>query len=282
MHPSHLAAVLLSASLLTLLSPPPQPVAAALQQPVELELAPYAGHLRTVQGRIGAFAGTFLFDSGGGGTVLSEGTARSVGCTPFGRATGFRHDGQRIDGRRGTPIDLALGDYRRVGEVGVLDLGALLQGLPPVAGIVSLETFAGQTLTMDLRHERLVVETAASLEQRTKDARPLQVRIGRQAAGAALDLVGAIDGAHGPLWFELDCGNLAPVLIAPHAFVELGIDAPRGDAVREVRLPVHGLGPVACKVAAKELIYDGLLNAEFCREHVLTLDLAAGRGWATP
>jgi hypothetical protein len=108
----------------------------------------------------------------------------------------------------------------------------------------------------------------------------LQARIARQAAGAALDVFVAIEGRHGPLWFELDSGNVAPVLIAPHAFAELGFSPPAAGATASVELPVRGLGTVKCDIVSKELIYDGLLNAEFCSRFALTFDLQGGRVWA--
>jgi hypothetical protein len=128
----------------------------------------------------------------------------------------------------------------------------------------------------------MVVETQKSLAARTRGARGLEVRVGRQGGGATLDLFVAIEGKHGPLWFELDRGNLAPVLIAPHAFLELGIAPPPSEHTASVELPIQGLGAVKCDVAAKEWIYDGLLNAQFFRRYALTTDLAASRAWAAP
>lgn len=250
--------------------------------PIELVLSPYVGRLRTVLVRVGEREAPFLFDTGGGGTVLSLASAKAAGLTPFGRATGFRHDGGRVDGQRGGPIALSLGAFERRGEVGVLDLDAWLAGLPRVGGIVSLETFEGAALTVDLAHDRLFVESAASLAARTEHAPELVVRIGRQVAGAGLDLFVAIEGRHGPLWFELDSGNVAPVLVAPHAFAELGLEPLPIGATRSASLDLAGLGPVECEIQAKELIYDGLLNAAFFERHVITLDLASARAWARP
>lgn len=146
---------------------------------------------------------------------------------------------------------------------------------------MSLETFAGRAVTVDLAHDRVFVESERSLGDRSRRGHELEVRIGRQSAGAALDLFVAIEGKHGPLWFELDCGNLAPVLVAPPALVELGIAPPPADRTSSVELPIRGLGPVKCDIAVKELIYDGLLNAEFFGRYTITADLAAGRAWAT-
>ena len=67
----------------------------------ELALSPYVGPLRTVVVTSGTYTAPFLFDTGGGGTVLSLAAAKALELTPFGRATGFRHDGSRVDGPRG-------------------------------------------------------------------------------------------------------------------------------------------------------------------------------------
>src|SRR5262245_3762638 len=135
LHPSKRALGLASLLVLVPFLRAPDEARAAVArpaEPVELALKPYAVGLFTVEGRIGELRAPFLFDSGGGSTVLSPATAAATGCTLFGRGTGFRHDGQRVDGQRGTPVDLALGAFTRRGEVGVLDLDALLGGPPPV------------------------------------------------------------------------------------------------------------------------------------------------------
>jgi hypothetical protein len=250
--------------------------------PIELTLAPFFGLLRTVTGRIGEVEGPFLFDTGGGATILSLKTVKALGIAPFGRITGFRHDGERLDAERGGPVDLTLGAFRRHGEVGVIDLDRLFGSPTPLAGIIALETFEGQAITVDLAKNRLIVESPRSLAQRIQGARELKVRFVRQAGGATLDLYVAIEGKHGPLWFELDCGALSTVLVAPHAFAELGLEPPAAGQTRKADLKVLGLGPVPVEITAKEMIFDGLLNAELFTRYVITLDLDRARAWVTP
>jgi hypothetical protein len=250
------------------------------EPPIELKLSPYAGPLRTLTATIAGRDEAMLFDSGGGATVLTPTLLARLGATPFGRGTGFRHDGTRVDGQRGGPVTLAIGAFAYRDEVGVIALDKILGGLPPVGGITSLHTFADQLITLDLAGNRLVVETAESLPERVRGAKELQMRIARPAAGAGLDVFVAVEGEHGPQWFELDCGNAGPVLVAPHAWSEVGL-AGEPAATPETRtLRLRGLGEVSVALAAKEMIYDGLLNAAFCERHVLTLDLRSGRAWA--
>lgn len=252
----------------------------AADKPVEIVLSPYLGTtLRTLQARIaGGKERPFLFDTGGGGTFVSKFDADELQLETYGRSTGFTHDARRIDAPKAGPLDVSVGTFVRRGEVGVFDLTAILPG-PSLGGIVSLETFAGRTITIDLAHNRLWIETAQSAAERKKGAHEVQARFERQAGGSSLDLFVAIKGKHGPLWFEADSGNVAPVLIAPHALKELDEEPIAPNAGRKIKLDVLGLGPAEYAVTGKEMIYDGLLNAQFFVDHVVTIDLAAGRVW---
>jgi hypothetical protein len=199
---------------------------------------------------------------------------------PYGRLTGFTHDGTRIDVPKAS-VDVSIGTFTRRGEVGVINLATMFPG-PSLGGIVSLETFAIRAITIDLAANRLWIETPASLAARTRSARELPARIAHQSGGASLDLFIAVEGKHGPLWFGLDSGNTGPVLIAPHAFPELGQNPIPSTEHRSLKLPIAALGPLDCTATTKEMIYDGLLNAQFFLDHIVTIDLSAGRVWVTP
>jgi hypothetical protein len=256
-------------------------VAKSAEKPVEIVLSPYLNtSLRTLQARVGGKERPFLLDTGGGGTLLSKVAAGEMQVETYGRATGFTHDARRIDFPKAGPLDVSVGTFTRHGEVGVFDLESILPG-PSLGGILSLETFANHAITLDLAANRLWIETPESFAARTKGAHELQARIERQTAGASLDIFIAVQGKHGPLWFELDSGNVAPVLIAPHAFAELGLEPIPAEKGRSLKLDIAGLGPTDCVSMTKEMIYDGLFNAQFFLDHIVTFDLTAGRVWVT-
>lgn len=247
--------------------------------PRVIPLAEYVAGLRTVEALIAGRPHPLLFDTGGGGTILTPQVAMAAGCVPFGQWVGFRHDGSKLALPRCGPVDLAVGGLpARREEAAIFDLMALLAGAPEVGGIAGLATFEGETLTLDFKAGTLTVETPASRELRIRDMTPLKVRASRQAAGAALDLMVGIEGQHGTLWFELDSGNVAPVLVAPHAAKELGVELSTTEP-RPVTLPVEGLGPMELPALEKEIIYDGVLNLEFLRHVVVTLDLERIAAW---
>lgn len=164
-------------------------------------------------------------------------------------------------------------------EAAIMDVMALLKGAPPIGGVVSLHTFQGGAFTLDLAANRLVVESRRSLAQRIAKAPQVSIRTSRQAGGATLDVFLAIDTPNDSIWLELDSGNAGPVLLSPHALTQLGLSL-SGEQPRHVTLNVRGLGPTPLEVTAKDLIYDGLLNAAFLESVVLTIDLPTGRAWA--
>ena len=65
--------------------------------PIEVPLTAYIANLRTLAVTLGNDTVPFLLDTGGGFTVLTPEVARSAGCVPFGRVTGFRSSGGRLD-----------------------------------------------------------------------------------------------------------------------------------------------------------------------------------------
>lgn len=257
--------------------------ASAETAPAAIPLEPYLGRLRTVDVELAGRERPFLFDTAGGVTLVTPEVAAEAGCEPFGRAVGFRHNGEPVSLERCRGLSLAIaGRETREDEVAVWDLMALLQGAPEVAGIVSLASFEGETITLDLGAGRLYREAGAGLPARLSGAKPLEIRAARQGGGGALDLFVAVESPKGPLWFELDSGALSPVLIAPHAAELLGLDLSPEEAAT-VSLSVAGLGAVEVVAQEKpDLIYDGLLNAAFLETIVLTVDLDDMRAWAAP
>lgn len=256
-----------------------RPASAVAADAVEVPLLPYFGDLRTVAVSIGGEEIPFLFDTGGGMTALTPATARKAGCAPFGGITGIRFNGEKLSGQRTGPVSFGVGGVNLRAEAGVGDLEAL--GLKGVGGVLALQSFAGTAITLDLAGNRLILETPATLKQRVAGMKELTVRAGRQSGGASLDFYARAQAQTGDLWLEMDSGNLEPVLLASHAFTQLGLE-PAGNAAGPVKLELVGLGPVTLDAKAADTIYDGLLNSAFFKRHLVTFDLKAMRAWVAP
>jgi hypothetical protein len=238
----------------------------------------YRGWLRTIRVQVGTDSLDFLFDTGGGVNVVSPEVAAKLGCRPAGRSVGFRMTGERLSGPLCADVELGVGPLRVRGEAGVGDMTRFLgKDAPPVYGMLSLRAFAGHAVTLDIAHDRIVVETPQSLARRTRTMTPLPVRLATGPTGAELTAFIGIRVGDAPLWLEWDSGHQATTFLARHAAQLLGV----ADSVErgEVGVPLGGEARVVLPVAVKDVIYDGVLNAGTINRTVWTLDLAHQRMW---
>lgn len=251
--------------------------------PVVVELVPYASRLVTVRAIAGIDTLRLLFDTGGGRTLLAPDVAHRLGCIPSGHVMGFRMTGERVEFTQCPGATLTIGQLSvRHAPIGVFDLMALLPaGLPRLDGVLSLETFAGQTITLNLLCRRLIVESPASARERTRGMRPIAMRIATGPSGAELTAFLRVDATPIPLWLEFDSGNLGYVLLSPESARALGMGTITGrDSAITTQLAVSGLEARSTRAGVSDLIHDGALSAEFISQGEFTLDLASGMAWA--
>ena len=240
-------------------------------------------HLRTIQVRVGADTADYLFDTGGGVTVISPRDSATLGCTPGGKMFGVRLTGEALSGRSCANVTLGVGPLEVTGDAGVLDLAKMLgPGAPAVRGQISLMSFAHRLLTVDLAHDRLILETPASLGVRVRTMTPVSVRLATGEGGGALDAFVGIRAPSGAeLWFEWDSENNGSTLIAPYAAALFGADSTA--SLADVRLPLARGTSVAVPVRLKaDMIHDGVLSAALIERAVWTVDLDRGRMWVGP
>lgn len=262
--------------------------AAGLPAPVAIPLKPYIERLVTADLKVDGVPGRFIFDTGGGVTTLTPDFAAKVGCKPYGEISGFRMTGQRVRTTKCGVRTISTGGYRRSAETLSADLMSLLPpGSPPVDGVLALNAFSDGAVTLELNKRRLIVETPASLRQRTSRLKPGSIRVMREMGGMGLTAFARLPAATGDLWFLVDSGNMANILASPGALEQWGLDeAARKKAVEEKRaevpLKVDGAPDAPPRVAIRDLIYDGALNEVFLRHYAVTLDLKQQKVWYGP
>jgi hypothetical protein len=228
----------------------------------------------------------FMFDSGGGITLISPDVAADIGCTPVGQLSAYNAGGDRIDMKRCDAVEMNVGGYAGRADTGVLEIMPFFgPNTPVIGGYVTLQTFTDKAITIDLAGDRIWVETPRSFAARIKGMKELESRLTISAAGAVIDAVVAANSPKGKLWFLFDSGNYGTLQIAPHAQTMLGIDfdAPNGAKMtKPVKLDFPGLGGVEMPGREREMIYDGMLNFDTIAKYVFTIDLKNGRMWAKP
>lgn len=259
----------------------PRTVAAEQPQAV-IALQPYLG-TAALRATVDGHDGLFLFDTGGGVSVVSPQFAGAVGCKPWGRITGFRMTGQRLDFPRCDDLDFQAGSLTlHVPTAGLFDLSPLLPpDAPPLAGVLALDAFAGRAVSIDLSAGTLTVESPASLAARVRQARAVPLRLVRDAGGVALGTEIGVSTAQGTAWMELDTGSDGALIIGKHVAALFGLD-PAATTAQSAILHVPGGVQLQGPALVRDLIMDGNIGQKVLRDWVVTLDLAGGRAWLAP
>jgi len=244
---------------------------------------PLGDQLMTVRASVRGHAGTFLFDTGEGVTMISTTVAQAIGCTPWGRVTAFRMRGDRVDAQHcdGIPIEIAGQDFAAP-SVLVFDIMHYFPpNAPGLAGSIGLDLFAGRAITFELARQELIVESPRSLASRIGHATRVPVRIVRDGQGLALTVDLGVATPRGTAWMEFDSGSggiFVSKVIAPL----LKLD-PESAAPQPVRLTIGDTVVVEGRARVVDrMIMDGNIGASFLAKWNVTLDLAAGRAWIAP
>lgn len=253
---------------------PPPPLA-------ELPLLPYVGRLVTLEVGVGRDTLPFLLDTGGGETLITPAVATALGCTPQGRSVGFRMSGERVEFAHCPDVTLFLGGIEFPHPtVGVFDIRSLLPpDWPSLGGLISLQTFRDQPVTLQLAEGSLILESAASLAWRVKWMSRLVSRLATGPDGGSLTMFFQMVWP-APGWYLFDSANLDVVRVDAH--LDVGNVPERADGTREGRVQFDGLSPVDARWRVADIIYDGALSEAFLRKWRITLDLSNGAGaaWA--
>lgn len=247
-------------------------------RPTVLELQPYVGRLVTVTGRLNGDSLRLLFDTGGGETLLAPRVADDIPCVPAGRSVGFRMSGERVEWPLCNDVSLDLAGQTVVDSAaGIWDVMTILpEGLPRLDGIVSLETFRGRLLTLNLAESRLELHSEGTFRERVRTMIPVPMRVATGNDGSQLTVLlkGHVSGTDQSASLLLDSGNLAETLLAPHV---------RNHAApSDVTIVFSDSLAVTAPARTADIIYEGALSEAFLRQMIVALDLGRGQAWVAP
>ena len=252
-------------------------------EPAEIILRDLGNGVRALTASFNGRSGLFLFDTGWGLTAVTPVFASKIGCRPWGRLTGFRAIGERIDMQQCNAVDVSLpGVSLRAPSLGVIDLmGFLPPGSVEFAGGMGLDLFSRRPVTVQLHRGRVILETPASLRARVATAKAIPVRLVRGVEGAALTVDVGVPTAEGMAWMELDTGNTGRTMIARHVAASFGLDTASKEE-QAFSIPLVPGVAVAGMARVQDLILDGDIGRDFLEHWDLTLDLVHARGWLAP
>lgn len=266
-----------------------------LGEPVEVGFQPYVGRFVTVSGSVDGHAlSPMLFDTGGGFTLVTPEHGETIGCEPQQSVTGRRMSGEPVTFALCGAYELDLAGQTLSTPLVVFDLNALLPDeFPPLAGLVSLSSFAEQPFTLDLSGRRLVLETPESLQARTAALPGASLRtvlsVEHGDPDGSLDAFAPVrlDGRGEPAWFLIDSANLDAVIIDPETARNFGLSFEdpailSGEETFAVHLQIGAAAPVEVEARLRDIIYDGAINEATLRRFEVTFDLSAPRIWLRP
>ena len=249
---------------------PPSPE----NSPFDLKLENYAGELKIIKLGKNGEVYSFLYDTGGGYTVLDAAFAEVFGCTPFGKSVGFRLSGEQVESQNCNPVVLDFDGLEVTTTPKVMDINSFLpDGLPRLAGLISLQTFQDYPVTIDYSAALVTIETPESFQARTRDMAEIPLKVSHELNGEAVTLFTRVLETPEPLWFYLDSGNLRGVLVAPHAAEILGVEGESSLSFQIAGQAYDTTGEVI------DIIYDGALDVRFFKTYVIALDLQNSRAW---
>lgn len=255
------------------------PPAMTAQPAAVLDLEPYR---RGVGVRVEAngTSGLMAFDTAAGHSVVSPEFAAAAGCEPWGELGGFTMTGKKLAMQRCDDLSFSVDGHRlRAPVAGLMQVAGLFAAdAPPIEGLLALDVFAGQTVTLDFAGGKLYVETPASAAQRVAGARELPIVLSREAQGLALAVNVEVSTAQGVARFELDSGNGGTLLVSKPYAALFGLD-PDANGPQPARIEVAPGITAEGLAFTPEMNIDGNLGMPFLKDWIVTLDLAEGRMW---
>lgn len=249
-------------------------------QPQVIRLERFRKALWKVHLTVNGVPGDFLFDTGGGVTLLSKDFAPKVSCSYWGRTTGYNMFGKRGDGAHCDGVQLVAGDVPLTPvSVGRMDFTGQFPGDKAPDGLLSLDAFDGKAITIDQVAGTLTIETPSSLAERVAHMTELPMRLVRDCSARCLNAFVAVPTPQGRTWLILDSGAGGVSLIARDYASSFGLDSATkmGQTLKvDIAPGVHVDSPVMIA----DMIMDGNLGQPFMSQYVLTFDLDRGRMWA--
>ncbi|MFT3743083.1 MAG: aspartyl protease family protein [Pyrinomonadaceae bacterium] len=249
--------------------------------PQVIKLQRFRKALWTVHLMVKGKEGDFLFDTGGGVTLLTEKFLEGIDCKFWGRTTGYNMFGEKASGPHCDDVELRAGGVSLTKvSVGKFDFGDRFAGDRTPDGILSLDAFDGKAITIDQTAATITIETPKSLAKRTKSMREMPLRVSRECSARCLSVFAGVPTSAGMTWLTLDSGAGGVSLISKDHAALFGLD-PTAKDQRLKHLAAPNI-PTDSPVLVTDLIMDGNLGQPFLSQYIVTLDLANSRMWLRP
>ena len=251
-------------------------IASSAQQVIKLQRFHKA--LWTVSITMKGKTGDFLFDTGGGVTLVSKKFAEGMDCRFWGRNTGYNMFGKRGDGPHCDNVSLSAGNVQLTPvNIGTIDFSQMFEDGDKLSGLLSLDAFDGKAITIDQNAGTLTIETGKSLKRRVRSMKEFPLRVARECSARCLGAFLGVKTSDGMTWLNIDTGAGGVSLISnDHARI-FGLDPDKKE--QTINFSIGSGVTIGGAVMLADMIMDGNLGQPFLSRYVITLDLRRGRFW---
>ena len=222
--------------------------------------------------------GDFLFDTGGGVTLVTEEFSKGIDCRFWGRSTGYNMFGKKGEGPHCDDVPISAGDVPLTPvNIGKMDFTGMFPGDKDPDGLLSLDAFDGKAITIDQKAATLIIETEKSLKKRVRSMAEYPFRLARECSGRCLSAFVGVKTPDGLTWLNIDTGAGGVSLISKEYAASFGLDPEEKGQMLD--FPIGSSIKIAGPVMVTEMIMDGNLGQPFLAQYVITVDLKNGRLW---
>jgi len=222
--------------------------------------------------------GDFLFDTGGGVTLVSKKFAGGMDCKFWGRNTGYNMFGKRSDGPHcdNVPLNASGVDLAPV-SIGTIDLTEMFEDGDVLSGLLSLDAFDGKAITIDQKAATLTMETEGSLKKRIRQMKEFPLRVARECSARCLSAFLGVQTPDGMTWLNIDTGAGGVSLISKDHAKTFSLDPAKKE--QTINFPLDSGVTIGGAVMLADMIMDGNLGQPFLSRYVVTIDLKNSRIW---
>ena len=249
-----------------------------------LTLEPYVGNLKKITVQIQSNHYSFLFDTGGGETFISNEIVNQIHKEKYGKVIGLKMSGETFYSERCDSVILEIGNTVIFHQtIGVWDvMKALPKELPHIDGILSLKSFEDKILTVDLSNNYLIVETDNSFTDKIKGFNKIESVWSTGQSGLELVFFLPIIQKGHPYLFLFDSGNLDLFTISKSTALAWGLENGQATTDKRYNTNINYLDKIInVDIVSKEIIYDGAINYSFIKSGIYMLDLKHKKVWVS-
>lgn len=245
-------------------------------------LGKYGKTMKQLEVLIGGTTYPFLFDTGGGDTIITPELAATACKQVYGKVVGYRMNGEMATYRKCDGIDMKIGNTELFHPtVAVLDVMSYLPSIAPkIYGVISLKSFEDRIISIDLPAGKLIFETKRSAKKKKKQMTLLESRFPTGMSGGELDILLGIRRNGALYWFLFDTGNGHHPRMSPQTAYDWGLQQdPVSTGTTHKTEVSFGTRTETIDFDTDEIIYDGVFNFEIISKKAYLIDFPNKQVW---